>query len=444
VKLVAAMTCLSGNIVVGVDGRGTPTGEVTSALSQVYDEANLRLILQKYLPPDLGVHSQTHIVDTHNVVLVHVEAGDGGPLALIKDGIYQDATNQPVYEFHTGERYIREGTSNALFTGAPHQVALLLKQRATAPPAADPGDSMTLEAAPSELAGAARELLRRQDDVPLRLLLGGAEARIRQAIAQQAWHEITETLDRLLVLAGVYVSLSADTPAREVVETFRRVFEIGLEESEIARQATAAWSPRLWLEVTARAEILGALALRLRRWEIVREIGLWKPVQLDASWLASWIRAAMTTRSHVSWPRHKDERQTPKAVPEIAAEIAETSPQLSEDIAGDRDRLRASIGHFDFAVSLMSVAAVNSADPPVLMTDGTRLVGREGLTAFLRMIFQPGPARDAVFPLPDDDLAVTLRRFEGAMRERGYIAFGWYGETDAFIEKHWPKDTEGR
>jgi hypothetical protein len=123
VKLVAAMTCLSGNIVVGVDGRGTPTGEVTSALSQVYDEANLRLILQKYLPPDLGVHSQTHIVDTHNVVLVHVEAGDGGPLALIKDGIYQDATNQPVYEFHTGERYIREGTSNAFFTGAPHQVA---------------------------------------------------------------------------------------------------------------------------------------------------------------------------------------------------------------------------------------------------------------------------------------------------------------------------------
>jgi hypothetical protein len=66
----------------------------------------------------------------------------------------------------------------------------------------------------------------------------------------------------------------------------------------------------------------------------------------------------------------------------------------------------------------------------------------EGLTAFLRLIFQPGPARDAVFPLPDDDLAVTLRRFEGAMRDRGYFAFGWYGETDTFIERHWPEDTE--
>ena len=115
------------------------------------------------MPPELRLHSQTHVVDMHNVVLVHVEAADGGPLALIKDGIHQDGTNQSVYEFHTGERYIREGTSNALFRGAPHQVALLLKQRATAPPAADPGDSLTFEAAPSELAGAARELLRRQE-----------------------------------------------------------------------------------------------------------------------------------------------------------------------------------------------------------------------------------------------------------------------------------------
>jgi len=28
------------------------------------------------------------------------------------------------------------------------------------------------------------------------------------------------------------------------------------------------------------------------------------------------------------------------------------------------------------------------------------------------------------------------------MRDRGYFAFGWYGETDTFIERHWPEDTE--
>src|SRR2546423_416398 len=60
VKLVAAMTGLSGDIVVGADGRGAPTGQVTAALAQVYDEANLRPILLRYLPPELRVHSQTH------------------------------------------------------------------------------------------------------------------------------------------------------------------------------------------------------------------------------------------------------------------------------------------------------------------------------------------------------------------------------------------------
>jgi Putative DNA-binding domain len=441
VKLVAAMTGLSGDIVVGVDRHGTPTGQVTAALAQVYDEANLRPILLQHLPP-LRVHSQTHVIDGENVVLVHVEPGDGGPLTLTRDGIYHDANNRPVYEFRAGERYIREGTSNALFTGSEHQVNLLLNQRAVAPPALDPADSMTFAAAPAELAAAARELLRAQDDVPLRDLLRGAEPRIRRSVGEQAWHDVTATLDRLIVLGGVYVSLGADTQARDVIETLRRVFELGLEESEVARQATAAWSPRLWLEVTARAEILGALALRLRRWEFVRELGLWKPAQLDARWVASWIRAAMTTRRHESWPRHDDERQTPKGVPELAAEIAETLPQLSEDIAGDRDRLRESIGHFDFAVCLMSIAEVNSVEQPVLMTDGTRLVGREGLTAFLRNIFRPGPARQAVFPRPDAELAVTLRQFERAMMERGYVAFGWYGETDAFIEEHYPREQE--
>jgi hypothetical protein len=180
------------------------------------------------------------------------------------------------------------------------------------------------------------------------------------------------------VLGGVYVSLGADDQARAVIETLRRVFEIGLDESDVQRQATAAWSPRLWLEVTARAEILGALALRLRRWELVREIGLWKP-----------------TRSHESWPCHDDQRQKPKGVPEVAAEIGESLPQLAEDIAGDGERLRASIGHFDFAVCLMSIAEANSVEPQVLMTDGTRLVGRDGLTMFLQNHFpaRPGAGR---------------------------------------------------
>jgi hypothetical protein len=99
-------------------------------------------------------------------------------------------------------------------------------------------------------------------------------------------------------------------------------------------------------------------------------------------------------------------------------------------------RLRESIGQFDFAVFLMSVAELKSAEPPVVMSDGTRVVGREGLTSLLRQLFPAGPARDAVFPLDDEDLALALRRFDHSLMERGYSAFGWYGETEDFINRH--------
>ncbi len=55
VKLVAAMTARGGDIVIGVNAHGTPTGLVTSKLAQVYDEANLSSILRGYLPAALNV-----------------------------------------------------------------------------------------------------------------------------------------------------------------------------------------------------------------------------------------------------------------------------------------------------------------------------------------------------------------------------------------------------
>jgi hypothetical protein len=151
----------------------------------------------------------------------------------------------------------------------------------------------------------------------------------------------------------------------------------------------------------------------------------------------------MTTKSYESWPRHDDQKQTPKAIPEVAVEIATTLPQVSEDIAGDDSRLRESIGQFDFAVYLMSVAVLESAAPHVVMADSVRIgVGREGLSRFLRLLFTPGPARQAIFPLADSDLAFALRRWEYSLMERGYAAFGWYGETEDFIDKHYPTETD--
>jgi hypothetical protein len=84
------------------------------------------------------------------------------------------------------------------------------------------------------------------------------------------WHEAARVLDGLLILGCVYVNLGADEQAREVLTVLRRAFEIGFDESEVARQAIGAWSPRLWLEISARAEILGAVSAESLREERAR------------------------------------------------------------------------------------------------------------------------------------------------------------------------------
>jgi integrase len=131
VKLVAAMTALGGDIIVGVDSHGRPTGKVSERLAQIYDEANLSSILEGFLSAGATVHSQTHPVGGLLVTLVHVEPGAAGPVPLIADGISQDKRGKETFVFRQGQRYIRDGTSNELWIGDEHQVGLLVKLRTT-------------------------------------------------------------------------------------------------------------------------------------------------------------------------------------------------------------------------------------------------------------------------------------------------------------------------
>ena len=72
---------------------------------------------------------------------------------------------------------------------------------------------------------------------------------------------MTAILDRLLVLGCTYLRLGADAQARDVLAALQRAFEIGFDESEVARGATDARAPRLWLEVAepGRVDRIGGL-----------------------------------------------------------------------------------------------------------------------------------------------------------------------------------------
>ena len=85
-KDVAAMASgRGGHIVVGGDGRGQPTGRVTSEHAAQLDEARLRPRLERYLPDGLLIRTAAHEIDGNILVLIHVSPHEDG-LVIMKDG----------------------------------------------------------------------------------------------------------------------------------------------------------------------------------------------------------------------------------------------------------------------------------------------------------------------------------------------------------------------
>jgi len=77
-KDVGAMSARGGFLVIGVDGRGKPTGDLTAEQAKLFDEARLRPKLLKWLPESLEICSQVHEIDGHQVALVYVSPNPAG------------------------------------------------------------------------------------------------------------------------------------------------------------------------------------------------------------------------------------------------------------------------------------------------------------------------------------------------------------------------------
>lgn len=109
-KDVAAMQSSGGHIVVGVDDRGIPSGHMTSALADRFDEAQLSHKLARYLPEPIGLLVARHDVDGHPVVLMQVLPSSAGFCVLKADGAYDRGGGRQELVFRQGDVFVRHGT----------------------------------------------------------------------------------------------------------------------------------------------------------------------------------------------------------------------------------------------------------------------------------------------------------------------------------------------
>jgi hypothetical protein len=107
---VGAMAAQGGWIVVGVDDRGVPTGQLDARKLRLFDDATLRDKLAKYLP-SVELRSSQHQLGAQSVALVGVAAHPDCAVVFAADGSYEHhgATQSA---FRRGDVFVRHGSKS--------------------------------------------------------------------------------------------------------------------------------------------------------------------------------------------------------------------------------------------------------------------------------------------------------------------------------------------
>lgn len=316
-KDVAAMTAFGGYLVVGVDGAGTPTAQVTQAHADLFDEARLRPILEKYLPPPVNVLTATHRVGANQlVVLVYVAPHPDGFTVLNRDGAYRkpgDARETVV--FQPGDVFIRRGTSSERWRASDLPAVLARRDQRMREEArqdfaatvsalgrSQQGQDIALGSAAAytyeldedTFNSATVELLRRRDLIPIRLLLNRIIGDAPAAAATGDHTRLSLILDRLTSLTATALTVD-DSPAFQLaLGATQRIYNAGFVSDEQPQRTWQTPPEQFWWELVTRLEALGALALRLDNLQASRAIAL-HPVARYASWFRhASVNAAWT------------------------------------------------------------------------------------------------------------------------------------------------------
>lgn len=456
-KDVAAMQSEpnGGYIVVGADDQGSPVPDLTADLAKHFDEATLRPKLAQYLT-DPQVRSAQHEIDGNVLVLVYIAPASHGFCIFHTNGEYEDPKDakRKVVVFRIGDVFVRHGTSSVRWTDADRERLLdqIIERRKQAwrqEAAEEFAAQLTAANSVHALASAAAavvswnldeadfenlvtELLRRNDDIPLRRLLVQAPRDAAELIAADS-DTLTTLLDRITTLVALtiqYERLTWTGPALEVLE---KIYALGFE-APIDRSAVSSW-----LDVITRVYGLGALAVRLERWSEVKLLadrrpwtsGPMAPIQ------GSWLRHALTMAARAEMVDEPGADLLARA-----RNVIRSNAALRPDRPAEHEAILDSLCQFDVLGALVVIGEQLSARSSNFYTNFARYEPRRSAPAFRTILIQDGGIRASLFRGSDTFLADAIEEVSSAA-EREALRFGggWDGleivpDVEKFVKEN--------
>jgi len=459
-KDVGAMSVRGGFLVIGVDGQGRPTGNLTVEQAKLFDEARLRPRLLKWLPDTLEICSQVHDVDGHQVVLVHVAPNPAGCAFFRADGQYDQPGKASKVVFREGEVFYRDGTQSARLN---HQgLEQVIRQRvererdkweaeraesyrrladelragaAGQQVAQGPAVEFNLALEPEVLVEAAIELLRANDDIPLRRLLSRAVPDLRALFRSGDEEGAAGLLDRLICLAATFLELGRLEWFRQVIDTLVSIYGVGFENEPPIINAPPRQSAVLWLAIIERVVALGSLAARRDDWRAIRELVARRHPDMHEIY-TTWLRHAMTMASRAELLTPRDgSQEVLDSLLSLARNVARRLECLRPDVEPEDEKILTGLTQFDFLAGLVAMA--DSDNKSGTFPNFARFYTQRTQPAAQRLLREP-EMREIIYPGDDQHFASALHTIDREAQRAGFRYDGWEGYTsdvNAFIRE---------
>lgn len=450
-KHVGAMSVRGGFLVIGVDGQGKPTGNVTVGQAKLFDEARLRPKLLKWLPDTLEIYSQAHEVDGHHVVLVHVAPNPAGCAFFRADGQYDQPGKASKVVFREGEVFHRDGTQSVRLNHqgleqvirqrverererwqAEHaesyrRLADELRAGATGQQVAQgPSVEFNLALEPDVLVEAAIELLRANDDIPLRRMLSRAVPELRDLFRSGDEEGATGLLDRLTCLAATFLELGRHEWFEQVIDTLMSIYGIGFENEAPIVNAPPRRSAVLWLAIVERVLALGSLAVRRSDWQAVRDLVARRHPDMHEMY-TTWLRHAMTMASRTELLTTRDgSQEVLDSLLSRARNVIRRLEWLRPDVGAEDEKVLTGLTQFDFLAGLVAMADSNNKSG--IFPNFARFYAERTMPAAQRLLREP-TMRTIIYPGDDQDLAAALHTIDREAQRAGFQYDGWDGFT---------------
>lgn len=289
--------------------------------------------------------------------------------------------------------------------------------------------NLTLE--PDVLIEAAVELLRADDDIPLRRMLRRAVPEARDLYAKGDQDEMERLLDRLTCLAATFLDLDRRPWSERVVDTLVSIYGLGFENVPPIINQPPPRSAELWLATVERVMALGSLAVWREDWVAVRYLASRRHPEMNRIY-SGWLRHAMTMAARSGLlTQGQESSENEISLLSLARDVVRRLDCLRPDFASDDDQILTNLAQFDFLGCVVALGEVgNERASGVFYPSFARFYATRTQPIAQRLLREP-EMRHILYSNEDDShLARTLRLIDEVAQRESFRYDGWDGYTE--------------